>query len=70
MRIPITIQRFNPESDVKPHFVDYTIEAGRETTVLLALIQIKEEIDGSLSFRASCRAAICGSDLMMINGIQ
>ncbi len=70
MRITVTIQRFNPETDVKTHPVDYCIEAGRETTVLLALIKIKEEIDGTLSFRASCRAAICGSDLMMINGIQ
>ncbi len=70
MRITISIQRFNPELDVKPHLQDFCIEAGRETTVLLALIKIKEEMDGSLSFRASCRAAICGSDLMMINGIQ
>jgi len=70
MRITITIQRFNPETDVKPHWEDYTLEAGRETTVLLALLKIKDEIDGSLSFRASCRASICGSDLMMINGIQ
>lgn len=70
MRITITIQRFIPETDVKPRWVDYTVEAGRETSVLLALLKIKEEIDGSLSFRASCRAAICGSDLMMINGVQ
>jgi len=70
MRIQITIIRFNPEKDVTPHPCDYFIEVSRETTVLLALIKIKEEIDGSLSFRASCRAAICGSDLMMINGIQ
>ncbi len=71
MRITIKIQRFNPESEIKKaHWVDYTLDAGRETTVLLALIKIKEEIDGTLTFRASCRASICGSDLMMINGIQ
>ncbi len=70
MRITITIRRFNPEIDVKPHWENYTLEVGRETTVLLALLKIKDEIDGSLSFRASCRASICGSDLMMINGMQ
>ena len=70
MRIKVAIKRFDPEKDVAPHFCDYFIEVGRETTVLLALLKIKEEIDGSLTFRASCRAAICGSDLVMINGIQ
>ncbi|MFQ5597832.1 MAG: succinate dehydrogenase/fumarate reductase iron-sulfur subunit [Nitrospiria bacterium] len=70
MRVKITIQRFNPESDVKPHFRDYTVEAGRETTVLLALLKIKSDIDGSLTFRASCRAAICGSCQMLVNGVQ
>ncbi len=70
MRVEITIQRYNVETDVKPRFVDYCLEAGRETTVLLALLKIKSEMDGSLSFRASCRAAICGSCNMQINGVQ
>ncbi len=70
MRVKITIQRFNPDKDVKSHPEDYFIEAGRETTVLLALLKIKSEIDGTLTFRSSCRAAICGSCLIQINGIQ
>jgi succinate dehydrogenase / fumarate reductase iron-sulfur subunit len=39
-------------------------------TLLGALLQLKEEVDGTLTFRASCRAAICGSCLMQVNGIQ
>ncbi len=70
MRVKISIQRFNPDEDLKSHLEDYFIEAGRETTVLLALLKIKAEVDGTVTFRASCRAAICGSCLMMVNGIQ
>lgn len=70
MRVELTIQRFNPEKDVKAHSQDYCVEAGPETTVLLALLKIKSETDGSLTFRASCRAAICGSCSMQINGVQ
>ncbi len=37
-------------------------------SVLQALQYIKDELDGSLSFRWSCRQAICGSCGMMIGG--
>lgn len=39
-------------------------------TLLTALLKIKAETDGTLTFRASCRAAICGSCLMQVNGSQ
>jgi len=42
--------------------------AWRGNTVLDALFQIKHELDGALTFRASCRSAICGSCPMVING--
>jgi succinate dehydrogenase / fumarate reductase iron-sulfur subunit len=70
MRVMLKIQRFNPEADVKPHDREYFIEAGKEMTVLSGLMKIKTEVDGSLTFRASCRMAICGSCNMMINGTQ
>lgn len=38
------------------------------TTVLQALEWIKGELDGTLTFRRSCRASICGSCGMVING--
>ncbi len=39
-------------------------------TLLSALLKIKSEDDGTLTFRASCRASICGSCLMQVNGVQ
>jgi succinate dehydrogenase / fumarate reductase, iron-sulfur subunit len=36
--------------------------------VLAVLIRIRDEIDGTLSFRSSCRSAVCGSCAMVING--
>ena len=70
MRTQITVQRFNPDK-TPDHFIsNYSIEYGRGTTLLSALLDIKNQIDGTLTFRASCRAAICGSCLMQVNGVQ
>src|SRR5919112_170446 len=70
MHVTFTIQRLNPERDPKPHDEDYRLEVGRGMTVLDALIRIKNEQDGSLSLRYSCRSAICGSCAMDINGTE
>ncbi|MBI5747187.1 MAG: succinate dehydrogenase iron-sulfur subunit [Nitrospirae bacterium] len=68
MRVRFSIQRFNPALDAKPRFMSYRVEVARDATVLEALVRIKEEVDGTLAFRASCRQAICGSCSMEING--
>ncbi|UAT43053.1 succinate dehydrogenase iron-sulfur subunit [Anaplasmataceae bacterium AB001_6] len=53
----------NPTLDV------FYIDASKcGNMVLDGLIQIKEEIDQTLSFRRSCREGICGSCAMNING--
>ncbi|MGH7254780.1 MAG: succinate dehydrogenase/fumarate reductase iron-sulfur subunit [Nitrospirales bacterium] len=70
MRLTFTIDRFNPERDARPHTENYRLEVGRGMTVLDALIRIKNEQDGALSFRYSCRSAICGSCAMEINGSE
>jgi succinate dehydrogenase / fumarate reductase iron-sulfur subunit len=70
MRLTFSIQRFNPECDARPHREDYRLEVGRGMTVLEALIRIKNELDGTLSLRYSCRSAICGSCAMDINGTE
>jgi len=51
-----------------PHFVSYRIRVIPGLTVLAMLIRIRDEIDGTLSFRSSCRSAVCGSCAMVING--
>ena len=43
--------------------------AGEDWSVLQALQHIKDHLDGSLTFRWSCRMAICGSCGMMIDGV-
>lgn len=47
---------------------DFEVPYDASTTVLIALEWIKGEIDGTLTFRRSCRASICGSCGMYING--
>jgi len=39
-------------------------------TVLDALIYARDEYDSSLTFRHSCRQAVCGSDAFFVNGQQ
>src|SRR3989338_7912975 len=69
MRATFAIQKFNPETDAHPHVEEYRVDvAWRGNTVLDGLFQIKQEVDGSLTFRASCRSAVCGSCPMVING--
>ena len=64
----IRIQRFNPDSDEKPYLQNYELEIAPEKTILDALEEIKATIDGSVTFRRSCRHAICGSCAMNVNG--
>ncbi len=70
MEFKVRACRFNPEVDKKPYYKEYTIEDYPGMTVLNALIKVKSELDGTLSFRRSCRSAICGSCAMKINGIS
>ncbi len=66
--VTLRIQRFNPDADKKPTWQVYRIDRTPGQTILDALHQIKEEQDGSLTFRRSCRHAICGSCAMNVNG--
>ena len=68
MRLTFTIQRFNPEVESTPHPQEFRLDVSRGMTVLDALVRIKQECDGSLALRYSCRSAICGSCAMTING--
>ena len=65
--ITLSIKRFYAPQN-KTWWQDYDIDLKSGMTVLEALYFIAENIDGSLSFRYSCRGAVCGSCAMMING--
>ncbi|MDQ4045157.1 MAG: succinate dehydrogenase iron-sulfur subunit, partial [Chloroflexota bacterium] len=68
MDVTLRIKRFNPESDQKPHFEEYTVDVEGTDRVLDALNQVKWKHDGTLTYRRSCAHGICGSDAMRING--
>lgn len=68
MQTRLVIQRFNPDGDAEPYWQSFTVPVEPGDVVLGALMQIREEQDGTLAFRASCRSGICGSDAMVING--
>ena len=64
----VRVQRFNPDFDKKPYMDEFPISTNSDMTILDALHQIKADSDGSLTFRRSCRHAICGSCAMNVNG--
>ena len=70
MKITLRIKRYNPEIETKSGFHDFAIEVEPTSRVLDALMYIKRNLDGTLSFRKSCAHGVCGSDAMTINGIE
>ncbi len=66
--ITLEVTRYSPEHDVAPAFQRYQVPLRKDWVVLDALNYIKDKVDGSLSFRWSCRMGICGSCGMMVNG--
>ncbi|MFP6678891.1 MAG: succinate dehydrogenase iron-sulfur subunit [Dehalococcoidia bacterium] len=68
MQQMLRVKRYDPENPEKAGYQEYTVEVTDTTTVLDALLTVREEIDGSLSMRCSCRASICGSCAMRVNG--
>jgi fumarate reductase iron-sulfur subunit len=63
------ILRFNPrEAGSHPRFQTYHLEETPGMTLFIALNLIREEQDPGLQFDFVCRAGICGSCAMLING--
>src|SRR6187455_294772 len=66
--IEIEVLRYRPEQDAEPVLQTYQVPFTDDMSVLQGLQYIKDDLDGTLSFRWSCRMAICGSCGMMVNG--
>lgn len=64
----VRVQRFNPDKDKKPYLDTFQVPLENDPTLLDALQYIKTRIDGSVTYRKSCRHAICGSCAMNVNG--
>jgi succinate dehydrogenase / fumarate reductase iron-sulfur subunit len=57
----LEIFRFDPTDGKGPRFQTFEVPYVPGLTFLNALIYIQENLDGSLAFRSSCRAGVCGS---------
>ena len=66
--IELTVARYRPEEDIEPTFQSYEVPYREDWVVLDALNYVKDQLDGSLSYRWSCRMGVCGSCGMMVNG--
>ncbi len=64
----LKVRRYQPESGEGPYWEEFDVDLDPSLSVLDGLLQAKDRDDGSLSVRCSCRAAICGSCGMKING--
>jgi succinate dehydrogenase/fumarate reductase iron-sulfur protein len=64
------IFRFDPKKDSKPYRQEFRVDLGDadKVTVLDALFKIQQSQDKTLSFRYSCRLAMCGSCALVMNG--
>ncbi|HEX5375876.1 MAG TPA: succinate dehydrogenase/fumarate reductase iron-sulfur subunit [Solirubrobacterales bacterium] len=64
----LKVRRYQPESGEGPYWEEFKVDLDPSLSVLDGLLQAKDRDDGSLSVRCSCRAAICGSCGMKVNG--
>lgn len=64
----LEVLRFDPSSDAEPYYQSYDVPYDEDWVVLDALTWVKDNVDGSLTFRWSCHMAVCGSCGMQVNG--
>lgn len=67
MQATFKVYRYDPEAGGKPSFQPYPLELPEDATVLDGLFKIREELDGTLAFRASCNRGFCGECTLRIN---
>jgi succinate dehydrogenase / fumarate reductase iron-sulfur subunit len=64
----LKVRRFKPEEGGGPYWEEFNVELEETLSVLDGLLQARSLHDGSLAVRCSCRAAICGSCGVKVNG--
>jgi fumarate reductase iron-sulfur subunit len=67
--VTLEVARYQPGRDTRPTFERYDVPNRSEWVVLDALNYLKDQVDGTLSYRWSCRMGICGSCGIMLNGV-
>ena len=66
--ITLEVARYRPGVDAEPVMQQYRVPLREHWGILDGLTYIKDQLDGTLSFRWSCRMGICGSCGMTVNG--
>ena len=64
----LKLRRYLPESGEAPYWEEFKIDLDGTRSVLDGILQAKDRADGSIGIRCSCRAAICGSCGVRVNG--
>ncbi len=64
----LRVRRFDPQTHAGPYWQEYAVALEPHRSVLDAILTAKGEQDGSLGIRCSCRAAICGSCGVRVDG--
>src|SRR5918995_2053748 len=64
----LRLRRYDPESGGAPYWDEDTIQLEPHRSVLEGILQAKARFDGSIGIRCSCKAAICGSCGVRVNG--
>ena len=66
--ITMQVTRYRPEEESSATVQEYEVPCPKDWVVLDGLNYIKDRLDGSLSYRWSCRMGVCGSCGMTVNG--
>lgn len=66
--ITLEVFRYNPDNEKGPSYQSYEVPLKKDWVILDALNHIKDNVDGGLTYRWSCRMGVCGSCGMMVNG--
>src|SRR5215216_2876498 len=64
----LRLRRYSPESGEAPYWEEFEVDLDGKRSVLDGILQVKDRTDASIAIRCSCRAAICGSCGVRING--
>jgi fumarate reductase iron-sulfur subunit len=67
-RITVQVERYRPDQETEPTWQSYDIPLREDWSVLDGLNYVKDHLDGTLSYRWSCRMGICGSCGMTVDG--
>ncbi|MCF6093456.1 fumarate reductase iron-sulfur subunit [Microaerobacter geothermalis] len=67
--LTFNIFRYDPNTpEIEPKMQKFQVEEEERMTLFIVLNKIREEQDPTLKFDFVCRAAICGSCAMLVNG--